>query len=213
MSNTLGLDTATDLTRAAPALKAAGDEFVGRYGCTHTEIAGKMLTLPEACAVSNAGMKIVSIWENGSPTTLEYFSESKGWADAHDAAAFFAALGQPKGTPIYFTVDGDLPWETGGPLDLYVAGLLDVIDSGYQLGLYGSGALCAAVSENAGVPVMTWLAQSTGWSGYDAFKPKATIVQGPQKILTLGIIGTTAATVIADTDTAQVDNYGAWNIT
>jgi len=53
-----------------------------------------------------AELKIVAVYEDG-PTSYSYFSASRGTADAGGAIQQAEAVGQPKGSAIYFTVDYD----------------------------------------------------------------------------------------------------------
>ena len=67
-----GLDANVDCAAHAPCLKEAGVDFVGRY---YKFVAGaEPLTRTEALALSQAGLFIVAIYENGFPTRAGYFS-------------------------------------------------------------------------------------------------------------------------------------------
>jgi hypothetical protein len=54
--------------------------------------------------------------------------------------------------------------------------------AGFRVGVYGSGQTCRTL-KTAGYCEFTWLAQSTGWSGYEDWEPHADIVQGPPTTL------------------------------
>lgn len=200
MSNILGLDTACDLTLAAPALKASGYEWVGRYVIRpeDTHLAGKALTKPEAQAISAAGLQIVSIYET-NPTHAGYFTYEQGLADARNALDAGEVGGIAMLAPIYFTVDCDIAPEM---VTRYFEAVNNRIGIRSMVGVYGSGAVCQALLD-AGLVTYTWLAQSTGWAGYDAFKSKATIIQLSQQ----AIHG-----IIADGDMAHVPDYGGWSL-
>lgn len=98
MSN--GISTIGNCTNRIDCLQQNGYTFACRYYCTHTSMPEKKLTAAEAQALSAAGIYIVAVWENGSPTDPSYFSETKGQSDALAAHAFAGSIGQPAGTPI-----------------------------------------------------------------------------------------------------------------
>jgi hypothetical protein len=147
----------------------------------------KNLTLGEAHALVAAGLRIVSIWENGFPDHAGYFSHAKGVFDGTSAYHFAQQnIGQPAGTPIYFAVDYDAsPKEISGVITQYFQGVTDAFNtiSGHQpiysIGVYGSGLTCSSFL-NSGMVQFTWLAQSMGFRGSKTFK-KFNIKQALQK--------------------------------
>src|SRR6266850_1446020 len=104
MENTLsGVDSSSAcVSSTITCLQSAGISFVGRYYSRTTQIPGKKLTTAEAALISNGGMQIVAVYEDG-PTSYSYFSAARGSADATGALAQAAAIGQPSGSAIYFT--------------------------------------------------------------------------------------------------------------
>lgn len=177
-----------------------GIEFVGRYYSRTTQIQGKKITKKEAQTISNGGLQLVALYEDG-PTDCEYFSASRGTADAQGALQQAAAIGQPKGSAIYFTVDYDAATDDiEGAIDEYFAAVASAIGSAYVVGVYGSGEVCAAIT-NAGYAKLAWLAQSAGWSGYSRFTDWA-IKQGPEQ----SVCG-----LNSDTDIAHGD-YGGFTL-
>ena len=100
------------------------------------------------------------------------FSKDLGKLDAAYVADYGQnAIGQPQGSTVYYAVDLDagsseiqkniLPYFQG------VAAGLGATPR-YEIGVYGSGAVCKAVLD-AGLAKRAWLAQSKGWTGYQAF--------------------------------------------
>jgi len=179
-------------------LQANGIAFIGRYYSRTTQIAGKKLTAAEAQMISAAKIGIVAVYEDG-PTSYSYFSAARGIADANGALQQAAAIGQPRGTAIYFTVDYDAAsTDITGNITAYFAAIAATIRGQYQVGVYGSGAVCSAIT-SLGFATLAWLAQSTGWSGYSAFTTWA-IKQGSEK----SVCG-----LDSDTDVAQ-GNYGSF---
>lgn len=220
MTAILGLDTSSDISLAAPALKAAGYAWIGRY-CINpadTHIPGKALTKTEAQAISDAGLSLVSIYET-NPVSEWYFTEDQAIYDANAAASVGYKLFDMLLTcPVYFAVDCDVQPEV---VLQYFQELYNQFGKkiGPPIGVYGSGSVCQALLD-AGLVSYTWLAQSTGWAGWEAFKPKATIIQGPQHAILLQerpstvfpSSTSTATHMYADIDTAQAENYGAWHL-
>jgi hypothetical protein len=149
-------------------LKDDGYDFVGRYYSRTTKIAGKKLTRDEAVTLSQSGLEIVAVYEDG-PTSYDYFSASRGTADAQGAISQAAAVGQPGGTAIYFTVDYDAaPDEISGEITNYFEAIKDAIGDLFIVGVYGSGASCQAMLD-AGLAELAWLSCSTSWNGSKTF--------------------------------------------
>lgn len=196
-----GVDSSSACTATSiSCLQQEGISFVGRYYSRTTQIPGKKLTPSEAASISAAGLQIVTVYEDG-PTSYAYFSSDRGTADASGAMQQAAAIGQPNGSAIYFTVDYDAaPSEIAGNITAYFQAVAAAIGDAYRVGVYGSGSVCAAITQ-AGFAQLAWLAQSTGWSGYADFTQWA-IKQGPEK----SVCG-----LNSDTDVAQGD-FGAFTL-
>lgn len=158
-------------------LKKMGYSSVGLYLFTTSAFKQK-LTRDIASTISNAGLYIVSVFENGNPTQLGYFTSSRAFFDGVNATLQAKLIGQPKGSTIYFAVDGDIA-QSGFPLlaAYFKAVRVLVQAAGYKVGVYGSGAVCSYLTV-AGLVSKTWLSGSTGWSGYDSWKIKCDILQG-----------------------------------
>lgn len=158
----LGCDTASTINSSTiKTLVNGGYTFVCRY------IKGNFaLTASEKKIITDAGLYIVSIWEKGNPTKVDYFTTSQGTSDAKDAIDAAKDLGQPEGTPIYFAVDYDASdSDVRGAITKYLQAVKAVFaDQGYpyKLGLYGSGAVLSFFQNTF---TYTWLSGSTGWRG------------------------------------------------
>jgi Domain of unknown function (DUF1906) len=181
---TQGLDCALDCTKRGGWLKAAGNEFVGRY---YRNAASRWtpLTHPEGRSLTDAGLVIVALWESKSDV-LEHFSYTAGVDEGTSSYRQAMNAGQPAKTPIYFAVDFDCPMAgIAGAINDYFRGVahgFDAIGSGnpsYQIGVYGSGDVCGWLLSHQRVGY-TWLAQSRGWGGFQTFN-KWNIKQGPSK--------------------------------
>jgi phosphatidylserine/phosphatidylglycerophosphate/cardiolipin synthase-like enzyme len=167
-----GIDASVNTTASLNCLAAAGFGFVARY---YGGSAGKRLTRAEAEAISAAGMQVVAVWESAS-TSVGYFSHDKGLADGRAAYRYAnGTIGQPAGTPIYFAVDYDAaPGHVSGAIGEYFRGVREAFalegagNPRYTVAVYGSGRVCRALLASGAVS-HTWLAQSTGWAGYNDF--------------------------------------------
>jgi hypothetical protein len=175
-----GIDSSSPCTQSSlDCLKENGIKFVGRYYSRTTKVAGKKLTQAEAQLISQNGLEIVAVYEDG-PTSASYFSAARGTADANGAMQQAAAIGQPAGSAIYFTVDYDAEEsDITGCITAYFQAVRAAIGDAFAVGVYGSGATCTAIMA-AQLADFAWLAQSTGWSGYTGFANWA-IKQGPEK--------------------------------
>lgn len=166
-----GLDLNAELTRHAVSLKAQGFHFTMRY---YSHSAAKNLSVAEAHALSDAGMRIGVVWESAG-NHVAHFNAMRGLADG--AAALHAAheLRQPVGSTIYFGVDCDpdmdqiethvIPYFNGVRQARAAANANGVL---FKVGVYGSGLCCKAVIAS-GLATQSWLAQSTGWRGYHEY--------------------------------------------
>jgi len=160
-----GLDTAQNCTNKAEDIKKLGYDFVCRYYNVNDK--SKNLTRNEASALTNAGLSIVSVWENGYPTSDSYFSYDKGQYDGKHAFECAQTI-QEEGTPIFFAVDYYAQSsKISSSIKDYFNGVIDAINDlggSYPVGVYGSGSVCSYLYNNTNVG-FTWLAQSMGWSG------------------------------------------------
>jgi len=202
MAEIQGVDSSSACDAGSIAcLQGKGIGFVGRYYSRMTHIAGKVLSPAEAQLLSAANLTIVAVYEDG-PTSAAYFSAARGAADANGAMQQAAAVGQPAGSAIYFTVDYDAaPADIAGAISQYFAAVAATIGGKFQVGVYGSGAVCTAML-NAGSATLAWLAQSTGWTGHAQFNAWA-IKQGPEQ----SVCG-----LNSDTDVAR-DDFGGFTLT
>ncbi|WP_276358449.1 DUF1906 domain-containing protein [Cohnella caldifontis] len=133
-----GIDCSTPLTAAtARALAVAGFTFAARY-LVPASYAWKRLTSEEAQAISEAGMKVVSVYE----TTANRPAGGASSGQADGAAAFREArtVGQPPGSAIYFAVDYDAGPEDYDEIEAYLRGAASQLPD-FEVGVYGSYAV------------------------------------------------------------------------
>ena len=171
-----------DLVKNAPALVKAGFVAAGVYSFAASDFKEK-LTQEAAQEICKAGLRLFTIWENGFPTSASYFTATRGTADGAGAVRCARNVGQPSGTTIFFSVDYDAADTDLKAITTYFTAVhAKVRAAGYFVGIYGSGSVCLYLTQ-AGLAGASWLAQSTGFNGYEGWQSKATIVQGPQQTL------------------------------
>jgi hypothetical protein len=165
----LGFDTPANKTEDVTSdIQEAGYSFVCRYYGYVTEQGN--LTLEEATTLSQSGLQIVAIWEDGQPTDVSYFSYAKGVEDGKRALNYAQVIGQPEGSAIYFAVDYDVdPANDSEAIKDYFDGVKVGLTSAYRVGVYGSGYTCSFLLDKGTVDY-TWLAQSIGWHDYNQFE-------------------------------------------
>lgn len=137
MAELNGIDCVTEIHQEVAArLQAAGVEYVGRY----LGKSWKSISQKEVDVLSNAGLKIISIWET-NPTNARYFSEDKGIVDGQEALAYAKSIGQPEGSAIYFAVDYDALSADLPAILSYFSGIRQSLGKHYKVGAYGSCAV------------------------------------------------------------------------
>jgi hypothetical protein len=168
-----GIDLPTDARDVSMELKGSRLDFVARYYRDPTS-RWPSLSAAEAQMVSEAGMKLVALWESHSHNPA-YFSHASGYSDAMTAYRQARAIGQPAGSAIYFAVDFNAREpDIRGSVDQYfrgvTAGFAAMASSppDYRVGVYGSGAVCDYLKQ-ARLAQYAWLSNSTAWTGYGSF--------------------------------------------
>jgi hypothetical protein len=159
-----GVDSSSVVTpTAARCLAQSGFTFVARYYRSRKSKLNR-LTADEAQTIAAAGLIVVAVFEYAG-TKASYFTAAQAALDAEDALEQAAAIRQPVGSAIYFAVDYNATQDDiDGPVAEYFEVLSAKVRPRYQLGVYGSGATCAAIFD-AGLADYTWLAQSVGFTG------------------------------------------------
>jgi hypothetical protein len=157
-----GIDRAVPFKKTSELLdlKKFGYTFIGRYLSKST---WKALPKPEARLISLNGLYIVSVYQN-SNNKPEFFTPSRGTADAKDALIKAISIGQPKGSPIYFAVDFDAysSAQSMSKVYSYFDAVIKVFKgTGYDVGIYGSYGTCDSVQKKFGLKYV-W--QTLAWS-------------------------------------------------
>jgi len=125
------------------------------------------------------------------------FNKTKGRAAGGRALDLaINTINQPEDSAIYFSVDRDfISVADLNKVDKFFEGVNETFaDAGasHVIGAYGSGKVLDRL-RTAGLAKFFWLAQSTGWSGFQAFKNSGRwhLLQGPE---------TTVQTIDCDTN-------------
>jgi hypothetical protein len=166
-------DVASDTTGRGHDIQALGYGAVGLY------LRFDRTSVAMVEGLHSVGIKVFSIYELGYPTKMSYFTATQGTHDGLAACQTAKVLGQPQGTSIFAAFDYDpTVQDINGPLKDYMAAFRTQCQKfGYLASAYGSGLLLQAYT-NLGICHHSFLAGSTGWSGYENFKDKASILQG-----------------------------------
>lgn len=152
-----GVDCATKLNQQlAESLKTTGVEYVGRY----LGDSWKSISIMEANALINAGLKIVSIWET-NPTRATYFTKNQGISDGKVASDYAKSIGQSEGSAIYFTVDYDAQLSDMNAILNYFLGARQGLDQSFKVGVYGSYSVLEMLHSQGSADYF-W--QTTAWS-------------------------------------------------
>jgi hypothetical protein len=163
-----GIDLPTDASDVLNELKGIRLDFVARY---YRDPASRWPTLSagEVQRLSTLGLKIVTVWEWHSHDPA-YFSYASGYSDALNAYRQAKTVAQPAGSAIYFAVDFNARGQDLQRVDQYFRGIAAGFAAAgngrpeYNVGVYGSGAVCAAV-KGARLARYSWLSGSRAWEG------------------------------------------------
>jgi hypothetical protein len=175
-----GVDTSAPLSQAtANAVYAAGYAFIMRYYTQYDY--DKKLTLPEAQRICDAGLQIVSVYQdaNNSPSC---FDADKGTDDATKAYDYARdIIGQPQTSVIYFAVDYDASLsDINGCINDYFTSVRSVFNSHsnyYRVGVYGSGLVCDKIFNEFGLAQRAYLGEAVGYAGSSSYTETWNIIQ------------------------------------
>jgi kumamolisin len=156
------IDADSDVSSALDDIISEGYVAVGRY---YSSNAHKRLGAAEAAAISGAGLKIFTVFEDGAAPALNYNS---GAHDAQIALRQALAVKQPAGSAIYFALDSELGNRDIAGVRDYFRGIKDTIAGHYKLGIYGDGLVCKVLLGD-GTCDCAWLSASRGFPGSRTF--------------------------------------------
>jgi hypothetical protein len=184
------------------AFKKDGYEAVGLYYFHQSDLK-QLLTSAVARTITKAGLSIWSIWEDGQPNHVGYFTAAQGALDGKRAVSCAILACQPKGSAIYATYDYDAEKSDLPRILEYATAYHNAVKAaGYVAGAYGNGLLIAYLFA-AGLVSFTWLSCSTGYAGHDTWLSHADIVQSVSPKL---------HGVDVDTDVIGVSGGGVWKV-
>ena len=155
------IDTNDNVTAHLDDLASSGITAVGRY---YSSRAWKRIPPSEAQAISAAGLDIFVVFEDDGDPKL---TKDEGLHHAQIASAQARAIGQPKGSAIYFALehlpDGYRKRDLKGIVD-YVRGLRSGLGDRYKVGIYSDGVVLDGLLE-AGLCDFAWVSASRGFEG------------------------------------------------
>ncbi|WFB47052.1 DUF1906 domain-containing protein [Vibrio coralliilyticus] len=160
------IQAAWETSENIPAIKKAEIAYVGRYYgyANSTQLPTKCLSKAEATALSNAGFKIVVIFQKCQKSSA-CFSGLEGEIAGKQALHRATQVGQPLGSAIYFAVDFNATeYDVRGAIKDYFVSVNRELGSKYQVGVYGSGLVCSYLY-NAGLCTHRWVSEKMDFSG------------------------------------------------
>jgi Domain of unknown function (DUF1906) len=165
------VDSSTPVTQSfLNRMKAIGISTIIRYYDHEDEtLPGKTLRRGERDAIVLNGFKMGVVFQHRNDKFAS-FTALRGRQDAERSLVLAAENSQPRGSAIYFGVDG--PWKAPYELANIMAYFREVnarlAGSGYRVGVYGSGLVCNALLAN-GLAELCWLAAPTIWPDFSAW--------------------------------------------
>jgi hypothetical protein len=196
------IDTPDDTTKQIIHLQADEVTTVMRYLTANTE-SFKLVSVAEAKALAAASIRLGLVYEMGGGAPRQApLSAAFGTRDGSFAAVYAPTVGAPNSACIYFAADNDFSLRLINTqvLPYFEAVATAMKDSGFEVGVYGSGLVCASIVK-AGFAQKAWLSGSLGWTNsrtYLASKP-------PELVLVQDKMDTTLANMDVDTDYALAD--------
>lgn len=129
----------------------------------------KTLLRPERDLIVKNGFKLAVVFQHRN-NRFSSFTPARGKIDAERSLTLAKQNAQPKGSAIYFGVDG--PWSSAAQLKnikAYFTAVNEVMaGKGYRIGVYGSGLVCRRLLD-AELAELCWLANAQAWPGYKTF--------------------------------------------
>ena len=165
------VDTSAPVTQSfLDQIKVIGISTIIRYYDHEDEtLPGKTLRRGERDAIVMNGLKMGVVFQHRN-NKFASFTALRGHQDAERSLILAAENSQPRGSAIYFGVDG--PWYAPYELANIMAYFREVnarlAGSGYRVGVYGSGLVCNALLAN-GLAELCWLAAPTSWPDFSAY--------------------------------------------
>lgn len=136
------------------------------YDQPNETLQGKTLLPAETTLLARNGFDIITVFQHNN-NVISTFTPARGTSDSNRSLVLAAENGQPKGSAIYFGVDGS--WSAASDLaaiKTYFSQAAPIIRAaGFKIGTYGSGLVCTQL-KNAGLVDYCWLANAQSWPNY-----------------------------------------------
>ena len=148
-------------------MRAIGIKTVIRYYDHEDEtLPGKTLRRHERDLILMNGFKTAVVFQHHNDQFAS-FTVWRGSQDAERSIALAKENSQPKGSTIYFGVDG--PWKELTNIVTYFKEVYTrLARTGYRIGVYGSGLVCNMLL-STGLAELCWLGAPTAWPDYHAY--------------------------------------------
>jgi hypothetical protein len=151
-------------------MRGIGIKTIIRYYDHEDEtLPGKTLRSGERDQILANGFQTAVVFQHHN-NQFASFTALRGRQDAERSLALAAENSQPRGSAIYFGVDG--AWQTPYELASVVTYFRELRDRlagfGYRVGVYGSGLVCNMLL-TTGLAELCWLAAPTAWPEYHAY--------------------------------------------
>ena len=151
-------------------MRGIGIRTIIRYYDHQDEtLPGKTLRRAERDLIHANGFKTAVVFQHHNNEFVS-FTPVRGHEDAERSLALARENSQPRGSAIYFGVDG--PWQSAGELANVAAYFRELKTSlaglGYRIGVYGSGLVCNMLV-STGLAELCWLGAPTSWPDYHAY--------------------------------------------
>ncbi len=148
-------------------MRAIGIKTIIRYYDHEDEtLPGKTLRRSERDLIVLNGFKTAVVFQHHNDQFAS-FSVWRGSQDAERSIELAKENSQPRGSTIYFGVDG--PWkELTNIMGYFSEVYARLARTGYRIGVYGSGLVCNALL-TSGLAETCWLAAPTAWPDYHAY--------------------------------------------
>jgi hypothetical protein len=151
-------------------MRGIGIKTIMRYYDHEDEtLPGKTLRRDEQNLISTNGFQTGVVFQHHNDRVAS-FTALRGQQDAARSLALAQENLQPRGSAIYFGVDG--PWQAAYELANVAAYFQELkarlVGFGYRIGVYGSGLVCNTLL-STGLAELCWLGAPTAWPDYHAY--------------------------------------------
>lgn len=140
------------------------------YDHVDETLAGKTLKPQETALLAKNGFRVLVVFQHFNDQ-FGSFTPQRGQQDAIRSVQLAGMNSQPKGSAIYFGVDGD--WgrsesEMSKIRSYFQNAAAKTRQAGFKVGAYAGGLVCKKLIEERLVD-FCWLSMSKGWPGYKQF--------------------------------------------